>query len=49
MTVDVGFSGQPFIEEMLDKIAEAKNFVKKMDIIIRFRLMDLVIQKHSNA
>ena len=24
MTVDVGFSGQPFIEEMLDKIAEAK-------------------------
>ena len=23
MTVDVGFSGQPFIEEMLDKIAEA--------------------------
>ena len=24
MTVDVGFAGQPFIEEMLDKIAEAK-------------------------
>ncbi len=24
MTVDAGFSGQPFIEEMLDKIAEAK-------------------------
>lgn len=24
MTVDVGYAGQPFIEEMLDKIAEAK-------------------------
>jgi len=24
MTVDVGFAGQPFIDEMLDKIAEAK-------------------------
>lgn len=24
MTVDVGFAGQPFIEEVLDKIAEAK-------------------------
>ena len=24
MTVDVGFAGQPFIEEMLDKIAQAK-------------------------
>ena len=24
MTVDVGFAGQPFIEEMLDKITEAK-------------------------
>lgn len=24
MTVDVGFAGQPFITEMLDKIAEAK-------------------------
>lgn len=24
MTVDVGFAGQPFIEEMLDKIREAK-------------------------
>lgn len=25
MTVDVGFAGQPFIKEMLDKIAEAKS------------------------
>ena len=26
MSVDVGFAGQPFIEEMLDKIREAKRF-----------------------
>jgi D-allulose-6-phosphate 3-epimerase len=29
MTVDVGFSGQPFIEEMLDKIKEAKELREK--------------------
>lgn len=29
MTVDVGFSGQSFIEEMLDKIAEAKELREK--------------------
>ncbi|MEE1313651.1 MAG: D-allulose 6-phosphate 3-epimerase [Lachnospiraceae bacterium] len=29
MTVDVGFSGQPLIEEMLDKIREAKKLSEK--------------------
>ena len=29
MTVDVGFAGQPFIEEMLDKIKEAKELKEK--------------------
>lgn len=29
MTVDVGFAGQPFIEEMLDKIIEAKELKAK--------------------
>ena len=29
MTVDVGFAGQPFIEEMLDKIREAKELREK--------------------
>ena len=29
MTVDVGFAGQPFITEMLDKIAEAKRCGRK--------------------
>ncbi|MDD4371074.1 MAG: D-allulose 6-phosphate 3-epimerase [Anaerostipes sp.] len=29
MTVDVGFAGQPFIEEMLDKIKEAKDLREK--------------------
>lgn len=29
MTVDVGFAGQPFIEEMLDKIKEAKELKQK--------------------
>jgi len=30
MTVDVGFAGQPFIEEMLDKIREAKRLKEEM-------------------
>lgn len=29
MTVDVGFAGQPFIEEVLDKIREAKEWKEK--------------------
>ena len=29
MTVDVGFAGQPFIEEVLDKIHEAKEWKEK--------------------
>ena len=29
MTVDVGFAGQPFIEEMIDKIKEARDVREK--------------------
>ena len=38
MTVDVGFSGQPFIEEMLDKIQEAKELRKEKGYHYRIQI-----------
>lgn len=38
MTVDVGFAGQPFIEEMLDKIREAKRLKEERGYTYRIQI-----------
>lgn len=38
MTVDVGFAGQPFITEMLDKISEAVEFREREDLTYEIQI-----------
>ena len=48
MTVDVGFAGQPFIEEVLDKIHEAKEWkedvYKRQDLGIPYRYLTILVK-----
>lgn len=49
MTVDIGFAGQKFIEQMYEKSDRQKNCARKKATIIRFKLTDIVIKKITDS